>query len=195
MFTGIIENTAIVKDIVAQGSNLTFWLRSEIAGELKVDQSLAHNGICLTVVAIKEDLYAVTAVAETIKKTHIGQWKIGDKINLERALQLGMRLDGHFVQGHVDGVGTCIAKQTLEGSHIFRFKFPPAFAGLIIEKGSVCVNGVSLTLFDIARDEFSVTIIPYTFNHTNFGQMEEGTCVNIEFDVLGKYLLRQQEIS
>jgi riboflavin synthase len=195
MFTGIIENTAVVKEIIVQGTNFNIWLRSNISKELKVDQSLAHNGICLTVVAIKDDAYCVTAVAETVSKTNVGGWKAGDSINLERALLLGSRLDGHFVQGHVDAIALCTEKQVLDGSYLFRFSFPETFGALVIEKGSVCINGVSLTLYNVGKHEFTVTIIPYTYQHTNFGQLQAGDKVNIEFDVLGKYLLRQQELN
>jgi riboflavin synthase len=194
MFTGIIENKATVKEIIVEGTNLNIWLCSKLAQELKVDQSLAHNGICLTVVAINEDSYCVTAVAETVSKTNVGEWKAGDSINLERALLLGSRLDGHFVQGHVDTVGICTEKQVLDGSYLFSFSFPETFSALVIEKGSVCINGVSLTLYNVGKHEFTVTIIPYTYEHTNFGQLQAGHKVNIEFDVLGKYLLRQQEL-
>lgn len=192
MFTGIIETIGIIKEVVNEGSNVHFWIASSITPELKIDQSVAHNGVCLTVVAIAGDLYKVTAVEETIKKTGLGAWKAGDRVNLERALKLGDRLDGHFVQGHVDATGICIEKRTLEGSWLFSFRFPEQFASLIIEKGSVCINGVSLTLFNISENEFTVTIIPYTFEHTGFQQLEPGDVVNLEFDVLGKYFLRHQ---
>lgn len=161
---------------------------------MRVDQSVAHNGVCLTVVSIDSGTYTVTAVAETLAKTNLGNWAAGDKVNIERALKLGDRLDGHFVQGHVDTTATCVDKQTLQGSWLFRFCFPARYAALIIEKGSICINGVSLTVFDIGKDECTVTIIPYTYDHTNFHTLETGSIVNIEFDVLGKYLLRQQEV-
>ncbi len=195
MFTGIIETMARVQDIVADGSNLHFTIDSPITGELKVDQSVAHNGVCLTVTNISGNTYKVTAVAETLAKTSLGTWKTGDKLNIERALRVGDRLDGHFVQGHVDTTATCIEKQTLDGSWLFRFRFPAAFAALIIEKGSISINGVSLTIFNIGRDEFTVTIIPYTFEHTNFGQLEAGDTVNIEFDALGKYSQRRLDLN
>lgn len=178
-----------------EGSNTHFWVRSTLAPELKIDQSVAHNGVCLTVVAIEEDTYKVTAVAETLAKTNAGTWQPGDTVNLERAMKLGDRLDGHFVQGHVDATATCIEKQTLEGSWFYRFQFDAAFAGLVIEKGSICLNGVSLTIFDVGVDTFTVTIIPYTYEHTNFQYIEADSVVNVEFDVLGKYLLRQQQIA
>ena len=186
---------ARVAAIRHEGSNVHFTISSPLAQQLRIDQSVAHNGVCLTVVAIDGDSYVVTAVAETLAKTNLGLWRVGDEINIERSLKIGDRLDGHFVQGHVDATATCIEKQALEGSWLFRFRFPAVFAPLIIEKGSVCINGVSLTVFDAGRDEFTVTIIPYTYEHTNFHAIGEGTVVNIEFDVLGKYLLRRQELA
>jgi riboflavin synthase len=195
MFTGIIEGEGTVNEIVPEGSNIDFWIESDIAQELKVDQSVAHNGVCLTVVQISGKCYRVTAVAETLAKTNLGKWQEEDVVNLERAMKVGDRLDGHFVQGHVDCIGTCIEKQKLEGSWLFRFQFPEEYAALVIEKGSICINGVSLTVFNVGRNECTVTIIPYTYNHTNFSFIEAGTEVNIEFDVLGKYLLRQQSLS
>ena len=193
MFTGIIEALATITDIVHEGSNIHFIIDNPLAGELKVDQSVAHNGVCLTVTEINGSKYKVTAVAETLAKTNLGAWQPGDNINIERALLLGDRLDGHFVQGHVDTTATCIEKQALEGSHLFRFRFPAEFAALVIEKGSICINGVSLTIFNIGKDEFTVTIIPYTYEHTNFHTLEKGSKVNVEFDVLGKYLLRMAQ--
>lgn len=194
MFTGIIETIGTISDISVQGSNVDFWVESGISHELKVDQSVAHNGVCLTVVAIKDDRYCVTAVAETLSKTNLGGWQAGTKVNLERSLRVGDRLDGHFVQGHVDGTGTCIQAQALEGSWLYSFSFPEQFASLIIEKGSVCVNGVSLTAFNVGKSEFTVTIIPYTYEHTNFHMLAAGDLVNLEFDVLGKYLFRSQQL-
>ncbi|HTM65149.1 MAG TPA: riboflavin synthase [Flavipsychrobacter sp.] len=195
MFTGIIETTGVVKEVVPEGSNLHFRIASGITSELKIDQSVAHNGVCLTVVKIQDSEYTVTAVAETLLKTNLASWKQGDIINLERALKAGDRLDGHFVQGHVDSTGVCIAKEVLEGSWLFRFSFPQQFAALIIEKGSICINGVSLTAFNVGRTEFTVTIIPYTYEHTNFHNLEKGAVANLEFDVLGKYLLRHKELT
>ncbi len=194
MFTGIIETTATVDNIIHEGSNVHFTIASPLAAQLKIDQSVAHNGVCLTVVNIQDDKYTVTAVAETLAKTNLGNWQKGDIINLERALKAGDRLDGHFVQGHVDTTGNCIEKQTLEGSWLYRFQFPETFAPLIIEKGSICINGVSLTLFNVGRNEFTVTIIPYTYEHTNFNTLKEGEKINLEFDVLGKYSLRMWEL-
>lgn len=195
MFTGIIETIGQVQDIKPAGSNIDFWITSDITPELKIDQSVAHNGVCLTVVEITGNSYRVTAVAETLNKTSLGSWKNGDKVNLERSLRVGNRLDGHFVQGHADATAICRAKETLEGSWLFRFEYPAAFAALVIEKGSICLNGVSLTAFNTNGNELTVTIIPYTYEHTNFHTLEEGSVVNIEFDVLGKYLLRRQELS
>lgn len=194
MFTGIIESLATVYTVAQEGSNIHFTIESALTPELKIDQSVAHNGVCLTVVAISGNTYTVTAVAETLTKTNLNSWKKGDKINIERSLKLGDRLDGHFVQGHVDAVATCIEKQTLDGSWLFRFRYPERYAALIIEKGSICINGVSLTVFNTGIDECTVTIIPYTYTHTNFHTIESGSIVNIEFDVLGKYLLRMKEV-
>lgn len=194
MFTGIIETLGLVKEIIPSGSNIDIWVQSNITNELKIDQSVAHNGVCLTVVAIDGDTYKVTAVAETINKTNLGKWLAGSTLNLERALKVGDRLDGHFVQGHVDATAICTGKEALKGSWLFHFKYDDQFAALMIEKGSVCINGVSLTAFNVGRDTFSVTIIPYTYEHTNFSALESGDIVNIEFDVLGKYLLRSQSL-
>jgi len=194
MFTGIIETLGLVKEVTPSGSNIDIWVQSNITNELKIDQSVAHNGVCLTVVAIDGDAYKVTAVAETINKTNLGKWLAGSTVNLERALKVGDRLDGHFVQGHVDATAICTGKEALEGSWLFHFKYDEQFAALMIEKGSVCINGVSLTAFNVGRDTFSVTIIPYTHEHTNFSALESGDMVNIEFDVLGKYLLRSQSL-
>ncbi len=194
MFTGIIENTATVSNIAAEGSNVHFTIATAMAPDLQVDQSVAHNGVCLTVTSISGNTYTVTAVDETLKKTNLGSWKAGTVVNLERALKAGGRLDGHFVQGHVDTTATCIEKQTLDGSWLYRFQFPESFAALVIEKGSICINGVSLTVFNVGRTEFTVTIIPYTYNHTNFSSLEAGDKVNLEFDILGKYALRMWEL-
>lgn len=194
MFTGIIESTATIADIRKEGTNIHFTISSDITQQLKIDQSVSHNGVCLTVVKIDGDNYTVTAVAETLAKTSLGQWRINDIVNIERALKAGDRLDGHFVQGHVDTTGTCIEKTTLAGSWLFRFRYPQNFAPLLIEKGSICINGVSLTIFNVGRDEFTVTIIPYTYEHTNFNRLNEADIVNLEFDVLGKYALRMWEL-
>jgi riboflavin synthase len=186
---------ATITGIIQEGSNTHFTIDSPITAELTVDQSVAHNGVCLTVTAINGNTYNVTAVAETLAKTNLSTWKTGDKVNIERSLKIGDRLDGHFVQGHVDATAECIEKRILEGSWLFRFRFPQQFAVLVIEKGSACINGVSLTVFNVGKDEFTVTIIPYTYTHTNFNAMEAGSIVNIEFDVLGKYFERRAQLS
>jgi riboflavin synthase len=194
MFTGIIAHIARVKELLPNGGNLDIRLEGPFAHELKIDQSVAHNGVCLTVVEINGDTYRVTAVAETLKKTNLGQLEEGDAVNIELALRAGDRLDGHFVQGHVDATGRCIDVQETGGSWLFSFSFPAEFAPLIIEKGSVCINGVSLTAFGVTRDTFTVTIIPYTYQHTTFQHLRKGDSVNLEFDVLGKYMMRKQEL-
>lgn len=194
MFTGIIEAIGTIQHIGATEGNRDFWIESRLTSELKVDQSVAHNGVCLTVVDIRDDQYRVTAVAETLAKTTLGQWIIGNTLNLERSLRVGDRLDGHFVQGHIDAVAQCIGREEAEGSWLFRFWFPQDFASLIVEKGSVCIDGVSLTAFGVGDDTFTVTIIPYTYEHTGFYNIVAGTEVNIEFDVLGKYFLRRQSL-
>ena len=195
MFTGIIETTGSIKEISTNGTNRTFWLSCTIADQLKIDQSIAHNGVCLTVEAIAGSSYQVTAIAETLQKTNLGDWKTGDIINLERCLQPSGRLDGHFVQGHTDTKGTVVEKKDLHGSWQFTFSFDPVFAPYIIEKGSVAVNGISLTAFNVKNDTFSVAIIPYTYTHTNLQYAEEGHAVNLEFDMLGKYIIRWAETS
>ncbi|MDD2985993.1 riboflavin synthase [Flavobacterium sp.] len=190
MFTGIIETLGIIQDIQREGSNLHLSVSSSITPSLKIDQSLAHNGICLTVVAIKEEMYTVTAIQETIDKTTIGDWKIGDILNLERAMKLDARLDGHLVQGHVDQIGHCIAIKESEGSWYITFEYDPAWKNITIEKGSITVNGVSLTVVNSKQNEFSVAIIPYTYEHTNFKNFQIGSKINLEFDVIGKYVSR-----
>jgi len=190
MFTGIIENTGIVQEVLTSGSNRSFWIESAIAGELKIDQSVAHNGVCLTVDALAEGRHRVTAIDETLQKTHLGGWQAGTKVNLERCLLMGGRLDGHMVQGHVDTVGTCLDVEDKNGSWLFRFSFPPQFANLLIEKGSISLNGISLTIFDVGHDAFSVAIIPYTWEHTNMHAITAGDKINLEFDMVGKYIQR-----
>lgn len=194
MFTGIIETTGRIDKVEHEGTNVHFWVESSITPELKIDQSVAHNGVCLTVVDIEGNKYKVTAVAETLAKTNLGSWQADTTVNLERSLKIGDRLDGHFVQGHVDTTGKCIGVKVLEGSWLYQFQFPTQFAALMIEKGSICINGVSLTAFNVTQDSFTVTIIPYTFEHTNFHSLKEGDVINLEFDVLGKYFLRRQEL-
>lgn len=188
MFTGIIESLAEVVQIRHEGSNVHFTLASPLSAGLKIDQSLAHDGVCLTVVALGEQSHTVTAVYETLQKTNLGSWHIGKKVNLERALRTDARLDGHFVQGHVDGVGRCEAVEPQNGSWYYRFSFTPSPQALVVQKGSVCVNGVSLTVVDASESGFSVAIIPYTYEHTNFKNIQTGNSVNIEFDIIGKYI-------
>ena len=177
-----------------EGSNQHFWVESTLSRELRIDQSLAHDGVCLTVVELAGDAYRVTAVEETLRKTTLGSWASGRTVNLERSLRVGDRLDGHFVQGHVDAVGECSSLNEHDGSWRYTFSFPDNFASLIVEKGSVCVNGVSLTAFDVTRSRFSVAIIPYTHSHTTFRTLGAGDAVNLEFDVLGKYFLRSESL-
>lgn len=190
MFTGIIETMGIVERVEHDGDNLNLTITSEITSELKIDQSVSHNGICLTVVAINGNQYTVTAVHETILKTNIADWKEGNEINLERGMRLGDRLDGHIVQGHVDQTGLCVAAEEGNGSWEFRFSYDQSVNNITIEKGSITVNGVSLTVVDSEPGEFSVAIIPYTFEHTNFKHFTVGSKVNLEFDVVGKYISR-----
>ncbi|GHB58701.1 riboflavin synthase [Persicitalea jodogahamensis] len=190
MFTGIIESLGQVTDIRQEGSNLTFHLNSPLAGELKVDQSLSHNGVCLTVTAVMGDSYSVTAVQETLSKTNLGQLKIGSRVNLERCMVANGRFDGHIVQGHVDQTGVCTEVQELDGSWLFDFSFDAFLGNILVEKGSICINGVSLTVFDVTDDTFRVTIIPYTYENTNFHELRAGSIINLEFDVLGKYVQR-----
>lgn len=188
MFTGIIETLGTIQEIQKEKDNIHITVDSSITAELQIDQSVAHNGICLTVVALKDTSYTVTAIDETIKKTNLGSWKIGDSVNLERAMKLGDRLDGHIVQGHVDQTGTCIAVKETGGSWLYTFEYDEALNNLTIEKGSITVNGVSLTVVDSKKNQFSVAIIPYTHEHTNFSTFEVGTQINLEFDVIGKYV-------
>lgn len=194
MFTGIIESDAIVKRIIDNGTNKTYWLSSALAPELKIDQSLAHDGVCLTVEAIQGADYQVTAIKETLEKTALHQWEEGTKVNLERSLQPHSRLDGHFVQGHVDTTGICKSITDLNGSYELVFQFPAQFAALVIEKGSICINGISLTAFNVTNDTLTVGIIPYTWAHTNLQHLAEGKKVNLEFDMIGKYILRQKSL-
>jgi riboflavin synthase len=191
MFTGIIEATGEIRQILQSGSNIQFWIKSPISEELSVDQSLSHNGACLTVERIKEGMHQVTAIPETIRKTTLGDWKIGDQVNLERSLPLNGRLDGHLVQGHVDTKAKCLGIKEGEGSWEFEFEFPGRFGHLIIEKGSICINGISLTVFNLKKKVFKVAIIPYTFEHTNLKTVIRGAKVNLEFDMIGKYINRQ----
>ncbi len=191
MFTGIIESTGLVKEVITNGSNRTFWIVSALSPQLKIDQSVSHSGICLTVEEIKENCHRVTAIDETLKKTNIGDWKEGSLINLERCLQLNARIDGHLVQGHVDATATCTKRKEKKGSWEFEFEFNKKFAELVIEKGSICINGISLTAFNVKKKSFGVAIIPYTFEHTNIKEVQKGDSVNLEFDMIGKYLARK----
>jgi riboflavin synthase len=188
MFTGIIETLGTVQEIKKEKNNLHLTVDSSITAELQIDQSVAHNGICLTVVSLKDNYYTVTAIDETIKKTNLGNWQVGDSINLERAMKLGDRLDGHIVQGHVDQTGICILAEETNGSWLYTFEYDDTLNNLTIEKGSITVNGVSLTVVNSKKNQFSVAIIPYTHEHTNFNTFEVGTKVNLEFDVIGKYV-------
>ncbi len=190
MFTGIIETLGIIQEIRKENSNIHLTMNSSLTAELQIDQSVAHNGICLTVVAINDTFYTVTAINETIKKTNLGDWKIGDSVNLERAMKLGDRLDGHIVQGHVDQIGTCITAEQTNGSWLYTFEYDEKMNNITIEKGSITVNGVSLTVVDSKQNQFSVAIIPYTYEHTNFKNFTIGTKINLEFDVIGKYVSR-----
>jgi riboflavin synthase len=188
MFTGIIETLGVIQEIEKDKDNLHITIASSITDELQIDQSVAHNGICLTVVSINKTFYTVTAIGETIKKTTISHWQKGNPINLERAMKLGDRLDGHIVQGHVDQIGTCTTVKETNGSWYYTFNYDESHHNITIEKGSITVNGVSLTVVDSRKNEFSVAIIPYTFEHTNFNTFEVNTKVNLEFDVIGKYV-------
>lgn len=194
MFTGIIETIGLVKEIVKDKDNLHLTIQSNITNELKIDQSVAHNGICLTVVAIKDDNYTVTAINETIKKTNISELCSGSLVNLERAMKLGDRLDGHIVQGHVDQIGKCINVKEENGSWVFTFEYDKKLHNITIEKGSITIDGTSLTVINSKENEFSVAIIPYTYEHTNFKNYKTGTIVNLEFDVIGKYVKRIQDL-
>jgi riboflavin synthase len=194
MFTGIVETMGIVREIRPGGSNLSFLIESDLGPTLKVDQSLSHDGACLTVEAVNGRIHQVTAVQETLDKTNLSQWKVGHSVNLERAMQMGGRLDGHLVQGHVDAKGSCLSVESRDGSWEFVFSYPPAFASLVIEKGSICVNGTSLTAFDLQENRFRVAIIPYTFEHTNISKLQPGSLVNLEFDMIGKYISRWRQL-
>ncbi len=190
MFTGIIETLGIIKDLQKEEENIHITISSSITNELKIDQSVAHNGVCLTVVGIEDDNYTVTAIQETIRKTNVGDWQLNDVVNLERAMKLGDRLDGHIVQGHVDQIGICKSIEDTVGSWRFTFEYDSALNNITIEKGSITVNGVSLTVVDSKTNEFSVAIIPYTYEHTNFKNFKIGSKINLEFDIIGKYVAK-----
>jgi len=190
MFTGIIETLGEITAINTEHTNIHFTIASAISHELKIDQSVAHNGVCLTVVALNNDTHTVTAIDETLRKTSLGNLKVGSKVNLERCMQMNARLDGHIVQGHVDQTAVCVKREELDGSWEYRFKYDASSGNVTVEKGSACVNGISLTVVNSAADEFSVFIIPYTFEHTNLQEVKVGDTVNLEFDIIGKYVAR-----
>lgn len=190
MFTGIIEAIGTVEKIVTEGSNIHFTISSRISNELKVDQSIAHNGVCLTVTDCNTKSHVVTAIKETLDKSNLGSWEVGSLVNLERCLKVGDRLDGHMVQGHVDTTAICSAKEDQNGSWVFTFKYNALPGFITVEKGSICINGASLTVFNSTTDSFSVAIIPYTYDNTNFKTIDTGSEVNLEFDILGKYIAK-----
>lgn len=194
MFTGIIEALGQIKEIVKSEENIIFSVTSPISAQLRIDQSVSHNGVCLTVTECNSEWHKFTAVKETLSRSNLQTLKLGDVLNLERCLSLNSRLDGHMVQGHVDCNAACLSKKTSNGSWVFRFEYPPSYASLLVAKGSVTVNGVSLTIAELTDTDFSVAIIPYTYEHTNFKVLEEGMKVNIEFDILGKYVQRHLEL-
>ncbi len=194
MFTGIIETLGTVQAIQKEGTNVHLVIQSAMSNVLKIDQSVAHNGVCLTVVALGENTHTVTAVEETLKRSNLGDLKIGDLVNLERAMLANARLDGHLVQGHVDATGECIAIDVLEGSWYFRFRYQATAEHLLVDKGSVCINGVSLTVVSPQADVFAIAVIPYTFEHTTFKTLQVGDRINLEFDIIGKYIARYMAI-
>ena len=195
MFTGIIETLGIVTAVEKNGVCLDFVIESPISNELKIDQSVSHNGACLTVVEINGNSHRVTAVPETLQKTNLGKLKAGDKVNLERCTIVGSRLDGHIVLGHVDQTGKCVSIEQNENSWLFTFSYSVSLSSLIVEKGSICMNGISLTVFNVTDDLFTVAVIPYTYENTNIRQIKEGDNVNLEFDIIGKYAARIQSIT
>lgn len=190
MFTGIIETLGRVEAIVKELDNIHITISSELSNQLQIDQSVSHNGICLTVVGLSENTHTVTAIQETLDKTNLQYLKAGNPVNLERCMQMNGRLDGHIVQGHVDQVGTCIKRADLAGSWEYRFRYEPSSGNVTVEKGSICINGISLTVVNSTENEFSVFIIPYTYEHTNLHDVQEGSTVNLEFDIIGKYVAR-----
>lgn len=190
MFTGIVEAVAEVQKITQEGSNKVFVLKTALASQFKIDQSISHDGVCLTVTMVDNDVYSVTAVDETLKKTTLDNWVPGKLVNIERCMAADGRFDGHIVQGHVDQTAVCTNIETLDGSWLYDFSYDPAFGNMTVEKGSVCINGVSLTVFNSESHSFRVTIIPYTYAYTNFNQLKNGDTVNLEFDIVGKYIKR-----
>ena len=194
MFTGIIEALGVVRETFTHGAKKSFWVESSLSPESKPDQSINHNGVCLTVEEVKGNTHKVTAIKETLAKTHINTWENGDLVNLERSLPVSGRLDGHLVQGHVDTTARCLKSKQKKGSWDFEFEFSKKFAELVIEKGSIAINGISLTVFDVRKKSFRVAVIPYTFEHTNIKHLSKGGIVNIEFDMIGKYIQRYQSL-
>lgn len=194
MFTGIIESLGTVKTILHEGSNVHFTIASSISHELKIDQSLAHNGVCLTVIALEDGAHTVTAIQETLQRSNLGSLQTGSLVNLERAMLANARLDGHLVQGHVDTTAECVAIDTLDGSWYYHFRYTPTEEHLLVDKGSICVNGVSLTVVAPQEDVFSVAIIPYTYEHTTFKTLQIGNEVNLEFDIIGKYIAKYAKL-
>jgi len=190
MFTGIIETLGTVTAIVEEMDNVHYTISADISKDLKIDQSVAHNGVCLTVVAVDEQSHTVTAIEETLSKTNLAELQVGSIVNLERCMQMNGRLDGHIVQGHVDQTARCVKKAELDGSWEYRFKYAADAGNVTVEKGSICINGISLTVVNSERDEFSVFIIPYTHEHTNLKTVDVGSTVNLEFDIIGKYVAR-----
>src|SRR5436190_10030289 len=194
MFTGIIETVGKVTDIISKVSNKSFWIESSLSSLFAIDQSVCHDGVCLTIEEIKGIQHKVTAIDETLKKTSLENWSNGSLVNIERSLLMNGRLDGHLVQGHIDTTGTSIGIKKKEGSSEYEFEFPKKFAASVIEKGSICINGISLTAFDVKKKSFKVAIIPYTFEHTNIKEVKKGDTVNLEFDLMGKYLSRYVDL-
>ncbi len=194
MFTGIIETLGRIEQIEQEGTNYHFTIQSSVSSELKIDQSIAHNGVCLTVVSLGENTHTVTAIEETLKRSNLGAVKVGDNINLERAMPANHRLDGHIVQGHVDATGECISVKEVDGSWEYRFRYTLRPEHILVDKGSVCVNGVSLTVVDPKEDTFGVAIIPFTYEHTTFGQLKVGDTINLEFDIIGKYIAKYMQV-
>lgn len=190
MFTGIVETTGVVETLEADGTNRILSVSSSLWQDLKRDQSLSHDGVCLTVTGTGQGVHHADIIGETLRRSHLGGLRPGQRLNLERSLPFNGRLDGHLVQGHIDTISTCLERRKTGESWIFRFGYPEEFGGLLVEKGSVCLNGISLTVFDLGRSAFSVAVIPYTFGHTNMEEMEEGQSANIEFDLIGKYIFR-----
>ncbi len=194
MFTGIIEVLGKVEQIVKEGTNVHYTVSCSLSNEFKIDQSVSHNGVCLTVVSLSEGQHTVTAIEETLKRTNIGDLKVGDVVNIERAMSASARFDGHFVQGHVDTTAKCVAVETVEGSWYFSFQYNLKPEWLLVDKGSICINGVSLTVVEPKGDTFSVAIIPYTYEHTIFHKIEVGSTVNLEFDMIGKYITKYMQL-